>query len=324
MFLRLQLLPSQPLLTSHHHHHRSSFIPTPKPTLNHPTPSPSPPPPPPPKPLNFQYALKPHQPTSRDSGLKFGEKFLYLESLNVNPTKAFQKNPNLHSAPLSSLQSVEHCLSSMGIERSALGRIIDMFPQLLTADQNAEIYPVYEFLLNDVEIPLPDVRKSIIRCPRLLVCSVKNQLQPALDFLRNLGFVGANRITCQTTVLLVSNVDHTLIPKVEFLMGLGFDYNEVVKMVLRSPGLLTFSIENNYRPKVDYFLKEMNGDLEDLKRFPQYFSFNLEGKIKRRHRILMEHGFSMPLWKMLKVSDWEFNARLMKMQLQQSLEERCL
>lgn len=212
----------------------------------------------------------------------------------------------------------------MGIERSALGRVLDMFPQLLTADPHAEIYPVFEFLLNEVEIPFPDIPKSVVRCPRLLVSSVENQLKPAFKFLKELGFIGPNKITCQTTVLLVSNVENTLIPKVDFLMGLGFDYDEVANMVLRSPGLLTFSIENNYRPKLEYFLKEMNGDVEELKRFPQYFSFNLEGKIKRRHRILVEHGFSMSLSKMLKVSDGEFTARLIEMRLQRVEESQLL
>lgn len=92
-------------------------------------------------------------------------------------------------------------------------------------------------------------------------------------------------------------------------------------MVLRSPGLLTFSIRNNYTPKVKYFLEEMKGDLVELKRFPQYFSFSLEGKIKPRHRLLVEHGFSLPLSEMLKVSDGEFNARLIEMRLR-SVEGR--
>ncbi|XP_071909369.1 transcription termination factor MTEF1, chloroplastic-like isoform X2 [Coffea arabica] len=261
--------------------------------------------------------------TAGDSGLKFRDKILYLQSLKINPTKALQKNPDLRSALLSSLQSIEHCLSSMGIERSALGRILDMFPQLLTADPSNQIYPVFEFLLNNVEIPFSDIRKCIIRCPRLLVSGVENQLKPAFEFLMKLGFVGANRITCRTTVLLVSNVDHTLTPKIDFLMGLGFEYNEVAKMVIRSPVLLTFSIENNFRPKLEYFLEEMKGDLEELKRFPQYFSFNLEGKIKKRHQMLMQHRLSMPLSRMLKVSDGEFNARLIDMRLQ-LVEERQL
>ena len=94
-------------------------------------------------------------------------------------------------------------------------------------------------------------------------------------------------------------------------------------MVLRSPGLLTFSIANNYRPKAEYFLKEMNGDLVELKRFPQYFSFSLEGKIKPRHRMLVEKGFRLSLPEMLKVSDGEFHAQLIEMRMR-VLDERVL
>lgn len=259
-----------------------------------------------------------------DSGLLFREKIIYLETrLNVNSSKALEKNPNFRSTPISSLKSVEKCLSSMGIERSAFGRIFDMHPQLLTCDPYTDLYPIFDFLLNDVDIPYPDVRKSIIRCPRLLVCSVKDQLRPTLLFLRKLGFVGQHSITCQTTVILVSSVEGTLVPKIEFLQSLGFSYLEVVRMMLRSPGLLTFSIENNFRPKVEFLLSEMKRDLAELKRFPQYFSFSLEGKIKPRHRLLLEHGLSLPLSDMLKVSDGEFNARLIEMRLR-TVQDRQL
>ncbi|KAJ7943453.1 Transcription termination factor like [Quillaja saponaria] len=236
-------------------------------------------------------------PTS-DPGLLFREKILYIENLKINARKALQQNPNLRSTPLSSLKSVEDCLCSMGIERSALGRILDMHPQLLTCDPHYDIYPIFDFLLNEVEIPFPDIRRSVIRCPRLLVCSVNGQLRPTLCFLRNLGFVSIN---FQKALLLVSSVEGTLLPKIKYLQSLGLSYEEVVNMVLRSPGLLTFSIRNNFMPKVEYFVKEMRGDIFQLKRFPQYFSFSLEGRIKPRHRLLVEHGFSLPLSEMLKV-----------------------
>lgn len=135
-------------------------------------------------------------------------------------------------------------------------------------------------------------------------------------FLRKLGFVGNHRIDGHTTVLLVSNVENTLVPKLEFLANLGFSHSEVANMVIRSPGLLTYSIEKNLRPKLEYFVREMKGDLAEIKRFPQYFSFSLEGKIKPRHRLLMDHGFSMPLSEMLKVSEGEFNVRLLEMRLE--------
>ncbi|XP_057777239.1 transcription termination factor MTEF1, chloroplastic [Salvia miltiorrhiza] len=266
----------------------------------------------PPKPENTQINLLP---TTADSGFKFRQKVLYLQSLRVNPAKALHKNPNIRSAPISTLLSVTQCLSSMGVELAAAGRILDMYPELLTADAYEDIYPILDFLINVVRIPFPDIRKAIIRCPRLLVSDPDTQLRPAFQFLTELGFSGPHRLTAQNTVLLVSSVELTLIPKIEFLVGLGFEYDQVRNMVLRSPGLLTFSVENNYVPKVEYFLKEMNGDLEEIKRFPQYFSFSLEKKIKPRHRLLMEHGFSMALSDMLKVSDGEFNARLIERRL---------
>ncbi|KAG8383082.1 hypothetical protein BUALT_Bualt05G0147600 [Buddleja alternifolia] len=285
-----------------------------------------------PKPLNTENTLKRHRsiPTTTtpaaaaDSGLQFRQKLLYLQSLKVNPTKALHVNPNLRSTPLSTLQSITQCLSSMGLDLTSIGRILDMYPQLLTSDPYTDIYPIFDFLLNTVELPFFEVRKSINRCPRLLVTDPEAQLKPAFEFLTELGFVGPNKLNSQTTLLLVSSVECTLIPKIEYLVGLGFEYDEVRNMVLRSPGLLTFSVENNYRPKVEYFLKEMNGDLEEIKRFPQYFSFSLERKIKPRHRLLMEHRFSVPLSDMLKVSDGEFNARLIEKCLQMMEEERQL
>ncbi|XP_076908801.1 transcription termination factor MTEF1, chloroplastic-like [Bidens hawaiensis] len=253
--------------------------------------------------------------TTTDSGILFRQKILYLKGLKVNPTKALHKNPDFRSASLQTLKSVESCLSSMGINRSDFGRIFDMYPQLLTCDPHADLYPVFDFLLTHVGLEFLDIPKSIVRCPRLLTSNVEAQLKPTLWFLTKLGFVAPNRITSQTTMLLVSNVRYTLIPKLDYLMGLGFEYEEVVNMVLRSPGLLTFSIENNFKPKVAYFLNEMKGDLGDLKRFPQYFSYSLEGKIKPRHRLLADNGIRVPVWDMLKVSDGEFTARLIEARL---------
>ncbi|KMT12463.1 hypothetical protein BVRB_5g103920 [Beta vulgaris subsp. vulgaris] len=269
------------------------------------------------KPHLFFSPLKPLQTPSlslstTDTGLQFRRKLLYLESLNVNSLKALLKNPQFRSSSLQTLQSVENCLISFGISRSSLGRILDMYPLLLSSDPHLHLYPVFDFLINDVQLPFPDVSKSIIRCPRLLVSNVDHQLRPTFYFLRKLGF----KIDCHTTVLLVSSVENTLLPKLYFLRSLGFSDSEVVNLVLRSPALLTYSIQNNFKPKLEYFLKEMKRDLKEIKRFPQYFSFSLEGKIKPRHRLLVEHGFSMSLSDMLKVSDGEFNVRLIEMRLQ--------
>ncbi|GKU99518.1 hypothetical protein SLEP1_g12358 [Rubroshorea leprosula] len=257
--------------------------------------------------------IKPPTALLTDSGRLFREKRLYLQSLNIDTRKALNLNPSLRSTPLSSLLSLESSLASFGLSRPSIGRILDMHPILLTSDP----LPPINFLLHEVSLPPPQLPQSLSRCPRLLVSSVPSQLRPALQFLTSLGL----HIDCHTTVLLVSNVERTLIPKIQFLQSLGFEEKEVRRMVVRSPGLLTLSVESNMVPKLEYFLKEMKGDLKELKRFPQYFSFSLEKKIRPRHRALVRNGIKMPLSKMLKISDGEFNVRLLEMRLKR-LEAR--
>ncbi|KAH9773948.1 transcription termination factor MTEF1 [Citrus sinensis] len=253
--------------------------------------------------------------STNDAGLLFRQKILHLQALNVNPQKALHQNPNFRCTPLSSLLSLEHYLLSLGLSRPAVGRILDMHPKLLTADIPRDLEPIIDFLLEEVLIPFNDLPKSLTRCPRILVSDLKTQLRPSFKFLVEFGFKGSHKINCQTTVLLVSSVERTLKPKIDFLKNLGLSDEEVERMVIRSPGLLTFSVENNLVPKVDFFIQEMKGDLDELKKFPQYFSFSLERKIKPRYRILVDHGFKLPLAQMLRVSDGEFNARLIEMRL---------
>ncbi|KAL3627796.1 hypothetical protein CASFOL_028211 [Castilleja foliolosa] len=117
----------------------------------------------------------------------------------------------------------------------------------------ADVYPIFDFLLHTVQLPFHEVRKSLIRCPRIPVSDPETQLRPTFQFLTELGFVGQSKLTSQTTLLLVSSVETTLMPKVVYLTELGFEYDDVRNMVLISPGLLTFSVKDNYKPKMEYF-----------------------------------------------------------------------
>ncbi|KAK7243829.1 hypothetical protein RIF29_38641 [Crotalaria pallida] len=69
--------------------------------------------------------------------------------------------------------------------------------------------------------------------------------------------------------------------------------------------LFTFSIENNFQPKYEYFAGEMGRKLEELKESPQYFAFSLENRIKPRHLEAVESGINLPLSVMLKSTDEE-------------------
>ena len=119
----------------------------------------------------------------------------------------------------------------------------------------------------------------------------------------------------QDPVLLASDVKRTLLPKLEFIaVEMGCGREEAVSMVLRCPALFTFSVENNFRPKLGFLVGEMKGTVEEVKDFPQFFAFSLEKRIKPRFRLMEERGIRLPLPEMLKTTDQEFAILLDKSQ----------
>lgn len=68
-------------------------------------------------------------------------------------------------------------------------------------------------------------------------------------------------------------------------------------------------MENNLWPKFVYLVKEMERDLEELNRFPQYFGFSLKERIVPRHLHLKKRGVRIPLNRMLMWADQKFYAK---------------
>ncbi|XP_042519698.1 transcription termination factor MTEF1, chloroplastic [Macadamia integrifolia] len=240
--------------------------------------------------------------------VQFKEKILCLEIMGVDAGRALSLNPSLHTASLHSINSIISFLQSKGIHQKDLGRIFGMCPKILTSSIKDELVHVFQFLSQDLKVPDHNFRKVVNKCPRLLVSSVKDQLKPALFYLQRLGFKDLEALAYQDPVLLVSSVENTLIPKLDYLVSLGFSREDAVGMVLRCPGLFTFSVQNNFKPKFGYFVEEMGGSLEELKEFPQYFAFSLEKRIKPRHKEAVENRLKVvvPLAVMLKSTDEQF------------------
>ncbi|XP_017420828.2 transcription termination factor MTEF1, chloroplastic [Vigna angularis] len=263
-----------------------------------------------PKPKSLLQSHPLYPPTHAKLSLEFKEKILCLEVMGIDAGKALSQNPDLRTATMESIQSIITFLFSNGILEKDLPRIFGMCPKILTADIKTDLTPVFDFILNELKVPENSFRRVINKCPRLLTSSVKDQLRPALVYLRRLGFKDSGALAYQDSVLLVSNVEHTLIPKLRFLETLGLSKDEIRNMVLRCPALLTFSIENNFQPKYDYFAGEMGRKVEELKEFPQYFAFSLENRIKPRHTEVVQSGITLPLSVMLKSTDEEFRELL--------------
>ncbi|XVF40083.1 hypothetical protein PTKIN_Ptkin01aG0083500 [Pterospermum kingtungense] len=248
--------------------------------------------------------------THQNLSLQIKEKILCLEIMGIDSGKVLSLNPSLHTTSLDSLHSIISFLQSKGIHQKDFPRIFGMCPKILTSNTKTDLNPVFSFLSQDLNVPENNYRKVINKCPRLLTSSVRDQLKPALFYLQRLGFKDLEALAYHDPVLLVSSVEHTLIPKLKFLESIGFSTNEAKGMVLRCPGLFTFSIENNYKPKFEYYKQEMKGKLEELKEFPQFFAFSLDKRIKPRHMEVMQSGVKLPLANILKTTDEEFKELL--------------
>uniref|UniRef100_A0ACD5XCW5 Uncharacterized protein n=1 Tax=Avena sativa TaxID=4498 RepID=A0ACD5XCW5_AVESA len=236
------------------------------------------------------------------------DKILSLELMGVDYGRALSLNPALREASPESIHAVVTFLQSRGLLFKDLGRVFGMCPSVLTASVRADLRPVFAFLTEHLGVAEDAYRRVVVKCPRLLACSVRDQLRPALIYLRRLGFRDNRALAFQDPILLVSSVERTMAPKLEYLRAeLGMSKDEAVAMALRCPALFTFNVERNFRPKFEYLVAEMGGGVEDVKVFPQYFTFSLEKRIAPRHRAAVEAGVvGLPLPDMLKATDEEF------------------
>ncbi|KAE8719997.1 Detected protein of confused Function [Hibiscus syriacus] len=151
--------------------------------------------------------------------------------MGIDSGKALSLNPSLHTTSLDSLNSIISFLQSKGIHQKDFPRIFGMCPKILTSNIKTDLNPVFSFLSQD--------------------------LMSQKTTTGRLGFKDLEDLAYQDPVLIVSSVEHTLIPKLKFLESMGFSTGEAKSMVLRCPGLFTFSIESNYKPKFNYFKEEM-------------------------------------------------------------------
>ncbi|XP_047318579.1 transcription termination factor MTERF4, chloroplastic [Impatiens glandulifera] len=203
----------------------------------------------------------------------------YLVSLGLPKkilSRMFEKRPYLLGYDLEGTVKLNvDCLLSFGIRREALASMIAQFPQILGLPLKAKLSSQQYLFSLKLKIEPDGFARVIERMPQL-----------------------------------VSLNQNVIMKPVEFLLGRGISSEDVAKMIVKCPQIVTAQLglmKNSF-----YFYKsEMGGrPLEELVEFPEYFTYSLESRIKPRYQLLQKKGIKCSLAWFLNCSDQRFEERL--------------
>lgn len=94
---------------------------------------------------------------------------------------------------------------------------------------------------------------------------------------------------------------------------------EIGTMISRFGALYTFSLTENLIPKWEFFLT-MDYDKSELVKFPQYFGYSLEERIKPRYARVKVHGVKLLLNQVLSLSGSNFE-NVLKKKIEKALSD---
>ncbi|KAL6994789.1 Transcription termination factor mterf5, chloroplastic [Sarracenia purpurea var. burkii] len=194
-------------------------------------------------------------------------------------------------------------LENLGVDKKQWATVIYRFPALLTYSRQ-KLKATVDFLY-EVGLAADNVGKILTRCPNIVSYSVEDNLRPTAEYFDSIG-VDVAALLYRSPQTFGLSIEANLKPVTQFFLEKGYDIGNVANMVSRYGSLYTFSLSGNLVPKWEFF-QTMGYPKSELVKFPQYFGYSLEKRIKPRHAILRESGVRLLLNQVLSLSDGEFD-----------------
>ncbi|XP_021285198.1 transcription termination factor MTERF5, chloroplastic isoform X2 [Herrania umbratica] len=199
-------------------------------------------------------------------------------------------------------------LETLGVDKKQWAKVIYRFPALLTYSRQ-KVKTTLDFLY-EMGVSSENVGKILTRCPNIISYSVEDKLRPTAKYFCSLGVdVAVLLLRCPQTFGL--SIEANLKPVTEFFLDKGYTVEEVGIMTSRYGALYTFSLVDNLIPKWDFFLT-MDYSKSELVKFPQYFGYSLEERIKPRVAVVKDSGVKLLLNQILSLSSRDFEKALKK------------
>lgn len=208
-------------------------------------------------------------------------------------------------------------LETLGVDKKQWAKVIFRFPALLTYSRQ-KLKATVDFLY-EMGLSKESIGKILTRCPNIISYSVEDKLWPTAEYFRSLGVNVALLLhRCPQTFGL--SIEANLKPVTEFFLDKGYSIDDVGTMISRYGALYTFSLAGNLTPKWEFFLT-MDYPRSELVKFPQFFGYSLEGRIKPRYALVKEYGVKLLLNQILSLSAQDFDEVLKKKMKKMLLDE---
>ncbi|CAI0456887.1 unnamed protein product [Linum tenue] len=199
-------------------------------------------------------------------------------------------------------------LEDLGVDKAQWAKVIYRFPALLTYSRQ-KVESTVDFL-SEMGVSADSIGKILTRAPNIISYSVEDKLRPTADYFSSLNVdVGILLFRSPSTFGL--SIEANLKPITEFFLGKGYTQEEIGIMISRYGALYSFSLEDNLIPKWEFFLT-MDYSKDELVKFPQYFGYSLEHRIKPRYALVREYGVRLLLNQILSLSSSNFDKALEK------------
>ncbi|XP_038715935.1 transcription termination factor MTERF5, chloroplastic isoform X2 [Tripterygium wilfordii] len=219
------------------------------------------------------------------------------------------KRPQLCGISLSeNLIPMMAFLENLGVEKGQWAKVIYRFPALLTYSRQ-KVKATVDFL-SEMGLSPESIGKVLTRFPNIISYSVEEKLRPTAEYFLSLGAdVAVLLYRCPQTFGL--SIEANLKPVTQFFLEKGYSTLEVATMASRYAALYTFSLAGNLVPKWEFFLT-MEYTKPELVKFPQYFGYSLEERIKPRYARVKDCGVKLHLNQVLVVSEADFDTLVKK------------
>lgn len=207
-------------------------------------------------------------------------------------------------------------LENLGVDKTQWAKIIQRFPAVLTYSRQ-KVKQTVDFLY-EMGLSAESIGKVLTRCPNIISYSIEEKLRPTAEYFRSLG-VDVSVLLQRCPQSLGCSIEANLKPVTEFFLERGFTVEEIGTMISRFGALYTFSLTENLIPKWEFFLT-MDYDKSELVKFPQYFGYSLEERIKPRYARVKVHGVKLLLNQVLSLSGSNFE-NVLKKKIEKALSD---